>query len=120
MSIRWTCNTCRRDTQDGLLWINVHDAHRVADARRHWRETHGTTYTADELLTFPEAAQWRFSCRLCLPCEERAGEYAIDQHRISTHQQMLWWTAHLMGKDWLAHTNWGRIIRHTIDHKEQP
>ena len=37
--------------------------------------------------------------------------YAINAERIATSPALAWWTAHLMGKTWLALTDWDEVLR---------
>jgi hypothetical protein len=38
-------------------------------------------------------------------------EYWIAVERIRTATDVIWWSAHLLGKNWIEHTNWGDVLR---------
>ena len=44
-------------------------------------------------------------------CDNGGGAYYIDVELVRTHQQLLQWTAHLMGKAWLADSDWSDWLR---------
>lgn len=54
--------------------------------------------------------RWRTCHYSCFPRGER-DNYEISSERIATWQQMAWWTAHLMEKNWFPRSDWDDLLR---------
>lgn len=86
--LTWTCTVCGNPIADGtgsifIPYEEIRGALR-ADCEPRWITAH-------------------------FDCDDRDG-YSIDVERIRTHEQALAWTAHLMGKRWVADTNWLDVV----------
>jgi hypothetical protein len=69
-------------------------------------------FLLDELLAAPDTHTcWRVTHDGC----EHGEGYRIAVERIRTWPAYLHWTAHLMGKGWLAGTNWDDLVLDTLD-----
>lgn len=80
------CQVCEFpvDPATGFLAVDVHEAQAAARGERYpvrWEPIHG-------------------------PCCDTAPFYAIDLHDLANPRRILWWTAHLRGKNWTAGTDW--------------
>lgn len=113
MSIAWACDKCHRPIEDGAgsLTLSRSSLGRVEAA---WAESKleiGGLVSLGELLSLPDPAPWLAFHSRCDPdphCDDCA--YHIEIARLRTHQQILWWTAHLMGKTWIERTNWRDLL----------
>lgn len=112
-----TCESCRTPVvrNTGYIWVDL-DAvmtceHEVAEWTR--RNTHplgGVLVSGAELFTYPDEIRWRAHHAACDP-EPDANSYTIRDPRICKWGDLLGWTAHLMGKTWLTHTDWSDVLR---------
>jgi hypothetical protein len=124
------CDGCDRrimPLSQGLVAVSMAEVNRVEAASRAWRDQHGQelatsggtvwAYTGTDLLDYPEAAAWQVWHRTCDPDsgEEVGPYYQVDLARIRDAAGLLHWTAHLMEKSWLEHTNWSEVIRKAAD-----
>lgn len=91
--VTWTCHVCRRPIERA----SGHVAIDPDGPRRHWRAYHFT----------------------CDPQPE-SDDYSIPVERISTLRGVLGWTAHLMGKRWIAETDWADVLRELAGRRETP
>lgn len=109
-----TCQVCHFSVTDGagFLWIDMSDVHSGEEA---WREKEtrqpgGSGVDLSELMTLPDPAPWRVHHRQCYPFST-VGSYVVEVDRIDTAAKLVRWTAHLMGKQWLRHTNWDEVLQ---------
>jgi hypothetical protein len=87
---------------------------------RKWaQEEHGLRFYSPKDL--PSRAHWLVICDVCHAKHQRWQEgledyinrydgYTIHVGRIDTPTKLLRWTSHLMTKDWLACTDWHRVL----------
>lgn len=54
-------------------------------------------------------ARWRIHHRAC-DADPEGNDYWVDVERISSHEKLLSWTAHLIQKGWLIHTDWSSFL----------
>ncbi|WP_328449898.1 hypothetical protein OG780_19415 [Streptomyces sp. NBC_00386] len=116
------CDTCKKPIEgaSGYLWVDndkVNTA--LADAAK-WNRKHtipegeplagGQLFSGADLFDYPEAIQWQAHHHACDPNQD-ANAYSIQANRIDTWAELLDWTAHLMEKDWLNHTDWDELLR---------
>lgn len=94
--ITWNCDRCDFPVSDGILFVP--EAEVIA------AEESGNVMDW-------EPARWR---AVHLECEPDPNGYAVAVHEVSTYAQMLWWTAHLSGKNWLSATNWNELILRAV------
>lgn len=47
-------------------------------------------------------------------CQGSAEGYQIDVQGIRTHGDVLWWTRHLLPKNWFARSEWSAVISEAI------
>ncbi len=114
--VMWVCRGCQGPVADGdgYLHVSYKAIHEAETARRDWYARHGdangmVTLTGPDLFSFPDQAPWVAHHSHCDP-EPEAGDYFIDVERARTAEQLLSWTAHLMGKDWLSATDWQDVL----------
>lgn len=112
----WVCEACRGPVPDGDGYIHVRhaDVHQVEAAERAWRSKYepdpDTAYISlAAYQEFPQPAHWQTHHRVCDPQPE-SFDYHFDVARARTHADLLHWTAHLMEKNWLKHTDWLQLI----------
>lgn len=65
--------------------------------------------TLAHFLASPDIG-WHCYHRRCDPDPERT-TYWIGSDRLTTIEELLDWTAHLMEKDWIGCTNWATVLR---------
>jgi hypothetical protein len=68
------------------------------------------------VLALPQPAEWAVHCDDCNPHRADDGTfcdgcYWFDARRCRTWEQAVNWTAHLLDKEWLLATNWGRFLQ---------
>jgi hypothetical protein len=117
--IEWTCAVCKEPiaNRQGYIVADVLAALDVLDAEQKWHEDHRPpagelqVLTCRELSTYPPHVSWQVLHRKCDPRPDY-GDYAIEVERARSAWDLIWWTAHLMGKNWVPATNWDDVLRH--------
>lgn len=118
-NITWTCQVCREpiNAGAGYLYIDYADIAAMDRQERDWKEYRSTLgdHPVISLAEYAERnpilhAPWRVHHDRCDP-DPDSHAYWIAVGRAQTHADLLTWTAHLMGKNWLHHTNWADLIR---------
>lgn len=111
-----TCDACNRPIAHdgngpGHLWIDHEVVSKVERLVREWRARRSPdgVMTMDELMSMPDVAPWRIHHAACDP-EPEANSYVIELHRLQNGRQLLAWTAHLIGKQWVRSTDWLQLI----------
>lgn len=111
-----TCETCHQPITDkapGYVTINHDDANKAEHAVAEWeKQNPGPAITGDALLDYPDPAHWQSLHEACDP-EPDSSSYTITSHRIDDWPKLVAWTAHLMGKTWLEHTDWDELLATT-------
>lgn len=72
------------------------------------------TIPASDLVSYPEPAHWQTMHTECDPHPESHGTYYIAGSAAATHEDLLYWTAHLMEKRWFMSTDWDVLIASTV------
>ncbi len=101
------CDICNGLIADGegSIWLRSADlvhAERVTTAREEGRRT--------EPSGLPETAAWNVTHSVCAPGADTA-IYRFEVHQCRTWAGLVNWTAHLMEKNWLRHTDWDELLR---------
>lgn len=116
------CDACKKPVEgaSGYLWIDNDKITAVLKAVAEWNRKHtipegqpfagGQMFSGGDLFDYPEAVQWHAHHHACDPNQD-ANAYSIQANRIDTWAELLDWTAHLMEKDWLGHTDWDDLLR---------
>ena len=108
------CETCGFPIErgKGSVYVRIGDLRDYREAMREWRESHAEGAAVDlaELLLQPDEIHWRTGHDACRT-DRSEGCYEIDDHKISSWTQLAWWTAHLMSKNWLTHSDWDEFLR---------
>jgi hypothetical protein len=117
-ALTWACISCDElvDDNSGYLHVNHTEINHVereyeAFEKRSQGVISGEAWT--ELFALPDPAPWEVHHASCDPRPE-SNDYWIGVERIRTQATLLSWTAHLMEKNWLRHTNWVDIIRSKV------
>jgi hypothetical protein len=113
----WTCAGCGQPITDGTGYVHI-DLAAVGATRRavaKWKTDHEgpdrpIVMSLAEYRDYPSRARWLTHHAACDPSPD-SEDYWFDVARAATHAQLLDWTAHLMGKIWLEHTDWANLIR---------
>lgn len=118
------CDGCERDVSGSKKAV-VHISHAALSqykkAKKAFKEAHGNTFTLAQLIDeHPESVPWQIHCDDCNPhwvthpddgsrtaCD---GCYWFSLDRFATERDIIKWTAHLLGKNWLGDTNWSDFI----------
>ena len=108
-----SCERCGAVTtpEDGGVWARYADitAHRDAVAAweaRHPRRAGGKTLA--ELMSRPEPIRWHVGHWTCRTAED-LDAYAFDLP--ASCPAWLGWTAHLIGKEWVANSDLDELLR---------
>lgn len=108
-SISWRCDLCDELlADDGYVTVRESEVAEVRRSRAALEEK--PIVSAREIGALPSPARWMFRHHGCDP-EPDSGDYAFSVREIGTEAQLLAWTSHLMGKEWLSATNWDEVIR---------
>jgi hypothetical protein len=114
------CSACAQPIiqDDGYLQVSHRETNEVQQAYRALQQ--GNTHPhgrppldLHDLLDLPEPAAWQADHRECDPFHEEASHYRIPADRLRLRADLLDWTAHLMEKTWLPHTDWQKVLRET-------
>ncbi|MFE1928460.1 hypothetical protein ACFW91_38665 [Streptomyces asoensis] len=103
------CDGCRKpiDDEDGYLWIDNQAVNRAQIAAQEWEASHPDGLISD-FADYPEEVRWQTHHATCAP---GTGGYDIPAEKIRSWEQLLDWTAHLMEKTWLGHSDWDDVLR---------
>lgn len=111
--LTWLCAKCGHaiGPEDGgvrVLHAEIIEAQRTD---RDYEEAHGDGEAVDlhEFLLVPPDIAWapvHYRCD-----EDRGDAYCIDVLKVGTYRGLVWWTAHLMAKNWLDLTDWDSLLR---------
>ena len=99
----------------GFLGVSLREVREAQAATKAWHARHGgDVMSLQDLMTLPEDVPWRARHHACAPKAD-ADAYEIDTDRLSCWRDLIWWTAHLMGKRWLELTDWDELLRETAE-----
>lgn len=113
------CDGCKHPIADGggSIWIDYGKINKYEQDASDWyeRERANTepglrvTHSVISLLERPDAVRWNVHHAVCDP-DLDAGAYSIEVYRMRTWADLAQWTAHLMTKGWLSHTDWNKLL----------
>lgn len=113
----WECEVCGEPIEDGAGYLTVSYADMAAYDKAHqeFRDRHRTpggwvVYSGTDLADFPNEVSWRVLHAACDPKPD-SYDYWIGVERVRSQSDVLSWTAHLLGKNWLPITGWDAIVR---------
>lgn len=115
-----TCERCAfpiaGDT--GCLTVSIVAArqHGAADAETEGRVV-PMSALVDRVLYGPHPARWRALHDACRQPDDDEAAYQIDAIKLTTYSGLLWWTNHLMSKNWLKDTDWGAVLMEAGGHE---
>ena len=108
------CHKCRLPIEGdtGYLRVTYPDLHKYREQEREYSERHpeGEAVSITEFLLGPEEIHWLPYHDKCEP-EPDLDAYQIDAVQLQSWQCLARWTAHLMSKNWLPHTDWDELLR---------
>ncbi|GAA1429321.1 hypothetical protein GCM10009601_44330 [Streptomyces thermospinosisporus] len=113
------CDACKQAIADGEggLWVDMSEVEQASINERAWEqleaEQHESgvrTFSGESIQSYPDPARWRVHHYSCDPSPS-ANSYAIEVHRCRSWADLVWWTAHLMGKSWLGQTDWDELLQ---------
>ncbi|MEU4180982.1 hypothetical protein [Streptomyces sp. NPDC026589] len=110
------CQECDRRIWGGFgyLWADTTQVAHVGQARRDWEAKHSDgPVDLLNFLSYPEPAPWQAHHQACDPDREGA-HYRLASQKLRTGADLLRWTAHLMGKNWLHLTDWSDLIQEAL------
>ncbi|MFE7229878.1 hypothetical protein ACFVAF_04220 [Streptomyces sp. NPDC057596] len=121
LDLQLICDACGKPIKgaEGYLWIDNDQINAVLKAASAWERKHtitdgplagGQMYSGADLFDYPEDIKWQAHHHAC-DSNQDANAYSIQANRIDTWAELLDWTAHLMEKDWLTHTDWDELLR---------
>jgi predicted GIY-YIG superfamily endonuclease len=121
--LMWNCDVCETPIEDGEGYLTV--SYTEIFDHKHWMDAFNkkqqrglaeldqegfVVFQLSALNDCPPRAPWRRLHQRCDPNIEST-DYWFSIERIRTYPQVLEWTAHLMGKNWLLATNWSSLLR---------
>jgi hypothetical protein len=118
LALTWLCDACGEPIADdeGYITVNYAEIHAYDrwneefDEKQRAKAKGGLVmYRLSELNGMPEPARWRKLHQRCDPDPEST-DYWIGIERIRTRPEVLRWTAHLLGKNWIQSTTWRDIL----------
>jgi hypothetical protein len=111
IDITLTCEVCEKRVAGGdgyviATWRDIREAEAAAAA---WKQANpGPMIGGGALLDYPDPARWHVYHRACDPTPDEG--CVIPASRAGDPVELLKRTAHLMGKDWLPHTDWDEFL----------
>jgi hypothetical protein len=123
IKLEYRCAACGQPVAAGTGYIHVstREAARVQEADREWQraqdadweamtrgEPHNVGNNLSSFLALPDSAQWQVHHEACDDTDDDG--YWFDVGRADTHEKLLSWTAHLMGKTWIEYTDWPEFL----------
>lgn len=112
--IEWICDVCKKPIDNilGGVWITHPD---IREASRRSTSPEGPM-SIIEILALPDGPKWHVThdsgCTIYK--ETQPGAYWLPIESLRSHTAVLKWTGHLLGKNWLAETNWDDIIERAV------
>lgn len=106
------CGRCSKPvaTGTGFLGVSLGEVRQYQAAVREWRKRNpGDCHDIHDLMAMPEEIVWRSRHYACAPGADDDA-YEIAAERIQTWQRLTWWSAHLMGKNWIYATDWDELL----------
>jgi hypothetical protein len=132
MAVRATlkaiCDACKQPVSDGdgHLYVDMRDVNTVEQAwddyerekaKKPGRLDRGRELVLESaadiwegLFRLPQPARWHVHHIACDPTLHDAC-YSIEVKRVRTWPALADWTAHLMNKQWLRHTDWDKLLQ---------
>lgn len=112
IELDFMCDTCGRPVEDGdgALYVSLAAIRQNRAEQAEWEKTrprHGAMDVAT-LMMMPRTIPWHIHHDRCAPTTEDV--YDICVERVRTWRDLVRWTGHLMGKNWLASTSWASLI----------
>lgn len=102
------CQVCWTQIEHGHLGIDTQALTAYRAAVEEWKAANpGDAGTLGSLLDHPEQVSWVTHCERCEP---NTCGYCIQVAELRTHRDLIRWTSHLMGKAWLADTDWDELL----------
>lgn len=110
--IGWTCEVCGFPATglNGFVMVRMFDVQQAEVAEQDTPdEISLTDITADQINVL--TARWHVFHDQCRPDETQTGFwYTVPIAEVDTFPGLVRWTAHLMEKTWLIHTNWNEVL----------
>ncbi|MGW5497748.1 hypothetical protein [Streptomyces olivaceoviridis] len=110
------CQGCGNRIADdaGYLWVDTGEVNTAQRAARAWEAQHPADgergLDLQDLLAYPDQVPWRSHHQRC-DSDRDGSHYRIPAAELRTRADLLDWTAHLMEKSWLRHTDWRDVLR---------
>lgn len=106
------CDDCGQPVvgDTGYLYVTYADIHAAREAAERRREVTkpGAPVNIMEFMLAGGPALWRVTHDRHRPSDDA---YYIDAVRFDSWRKVAHWTAHLMEKNWLQHTDWDYLLR---------
>lgn len=106
------CDACGEKVtgRGGYVHVDLMAVERAERAEKDWKQRNpGPGFKLEAFMTHPEPVRWQVHHRACDPNPE-SWDYHFEIYRTDTLAKLAHWTAHLMAKGWLQHTNWGDVL----------
>lgn len=115
-TIHFACVQCgkRIEPATGALGLSHDDLMRAMKgyASSHQARNRKGSDNQGSLVNYLEnVGRWNATHYNCAGEGQLSG-YSIELDRLRTYRHLVAWTAHLMEKTWLPHTNWRHVLRH--------
>lgn len=117
------CDACKETIADGegSLWVDMAEVEQATTNERAWEQFEAEqhergvlTFSGESLQSYPDPAHWRVHHYSCDPVPN-ANSYAVEVHRCRSWADLVWWTAHLMGKAWFPRTDWEDLLQEAAE-----
>ncbi|WP_094359955.1 GIY-YIG nuclease family protein [Mycobacterium marinum] len=119
--ITYNCDACQTPIADnsGYIHVSMEEVDAYPEAISAWESAHtihgvqgslGPVISGLGLFSMPSPARWCTHHHSCDPYPE-IDCYWFGVERARTHEELLSWTGHLLGKGWIQNTDWDDFIR---------
>jgi hypothetical protein len=108
----WECESCHKPLSgdDGVVAVSYDDIRKNEEACAEWDARNpGPVHDVGAEGPYPARAHWRVLHDDC-GAAQILNPYEITSGRIGTWRAVASWSAHLLGKRWLAHTDWSALL----------
>ena len=107
------CHVCDKPVtgKSGYVCVDKKAVYETQRLVEEWEARNpGPVISGSALLDYPSSTPWHIYHRTCDPRPDSDSDYWFWASQVRTAFDLLGWTAHLLGKEWLKDTNWSEFL----------